>query len=122
MVLIGFVGCCQQQSSFARPGGRWLPAASNTIRARILLVYSLEYASSSSCGRRGASMELPYAKPRSNAFKFNSREEEGTESATALRTESALSSFVTAVKKPTMTELSTMRFPSSSAKRVAGTL
>ena len=46
----------------------------------------------------------------------------GPESATAFRTASTSSRCVTAVKNPTITEFSTMRLPSSSAMRVAGTL
>jgi hypothetical protein len=63
---------------------------------------------------------LPYSNPLSKASRFSSRKFSGTESATAFRTASPLRSLVTAVKNPTITEFSTMRLPSSSAKRVAG--
>src|SRR5579862_4425677 len=87
--------------------------------------YSGEYCncSSASAGLAVAvNAVIPYSSPFSKAFRFSSRKLAGTESATALPTASASSRFVTAVKNPTMTEFSTMRFPSTSAMRVAGML
>ncbi len=69
-----------------------------------------------------ASSLFPYSNPFSKACRFSSRKLGGTESVTALRTASAVKSFVTAVKNPTITEFNTMRLPSSSAMRVAGML
>src|SRR5215469_6807718 len=64
---------------------------------------------------------VPYSKPLSKALRFSSRKAPGTESATASRSASGCRTLVTAAKNPTITMLSTMRWPISSARRVAGT-